>query len=60
MMYMNINQVPYRKTEEEKTGTYTLRYGGVERFDGRNARELISYLLELVRNESAGICCLWL
>lgn len=46
-------QVPYRKNEEEETGTYTLRRGGVERFDERNARDLISYLLEMLRNESA-------
>lgn len=45
--------VPYRKGEEEQSGTYTLRKGGVERFDVRNARELISYLLELLRSESA-------
>jgi hypothetical protein len=45
--------VPYRKMEEEESGTYTLRNGGVERFDGRNARELIGYLLELLRSESA-------
>lgn len=45
--------VPYRKMEEEETGTYTLRNGGVERFDGRSARELISYLVELLRSESA-------
>ena len=44
---------PFRKTEEEETGTYTLRNGGVERFDGRNAKEFISYLLELLRSESA-------
>ena len=29
---------PFRKTEEEQTGTYTLRSGGVERFDGRDAK----------------------
>ncbi|MEO6722331.1 MAG: hypothetical protein ABIN67_18330 [Ferruginibacter sp.] len=44
---------PYRKLEEEEAGTYTLRTGGVERFDERNAKEFISYLLELLRNESA-------
>ena len=44
---------PFRKMEEEETGTYTLRSGGVERFDGRNAKEFISYLLELLRSESA-------
>jgi hypothetical protein len=45
--------VPYRSKEEEESGTYTLRTGGVERFDNRNARELINYLLELLRSESA-------
>ena len=45
--------VPYRKTDQEPVGTYTLRHGGVERFDNRNAREWISYLLELLRSESA-------
>ena len=44
---------PFRKMEEEEMGTYTLRKGGVERFDGRNAKEFISYLLELLRSESA-------
>ena len=44
---------PFRNTEEEETGTYALRNGGVERFDGRNAKEFISYLLQLLRSESA-------
>jgi hypothetical protein len=44
---------PYRKMEEEEIGTYTLRNGGIERFDGRNAKEFISYLLELLRSESS-------
>jgi hypothetical protein len=47
------SSTPFRKMEEEETGTYTLRTGGVERFDGRNAKEFISYLLELLRSESA-------
>ena len=44
---------PFRKMEEEETGTFTLRNGGVERFDERNAKEFISYMLELLRSESA-------
>ncbi|MCW5916231.1 MAG: type VI secretion system baseplate subunit TssF [Ferruginibacter sp.] len=43
---------PFLKGEEE-LGTFTVRSGGVERFDGRNANEFISYLLELLRTESA-------
>jgi hypothetical protein len=46
-------ETPYRKTDEELTGTFTIRTGGVERFDVRNAKEYISYLLELLRSESA-------
>lgn len=45
--------IPYRKSEEEVMGTFTLRAGGVERFDVRNAKEYISYLLELLRSESS-------
>ncbi len=44
---------PYRKMETEATGTYTLRNGGIERFDVRNAKEYIGYLLELLRSESS-------
>ena len=44
---------PYRKMEEDETGTYSLRKGGVERFDNRNAKEFISYLLQLLRSESS-------
>lgn len=45
--------VPHNKAGEEEWGTYSLRRGGVERFDDRNARELIGYLLEMLRSESA-------
>jgi hypothetical protein len=44
--------IHFRRMEEEEIGTYTLRKGGVERFDARNAKEIISYLLELTRSES--------
>ncbi len=36
-----------------KNGTYIVRHGGVGRFDSRNAAEIVSYLLELLRDESA-------
>lgn len=45
--------IPFRKSGEEEDGTYTLRSGGLERFDSRNGREIIQYLLELLRSESA-------
>ncbi|WP_297086290.1 type VI secretion system baseplate subunit TssF [uncultured Draconibacterium sp.] len=34
-------------------GTYILRNGGVGRFDSRDSAEVINYLLELLRDESA-------
>ena len=45
--------VPFKKSEHEVHGTYNLRTGGMERFDSRNAKEMIQYLLELLRSESA-------
>ncbi len=39
-------------------GTYILRQGGIARFDSRNAREMINYLLELLRDESAAFSVL--
>lgn len=36
-----------------KNGTYIVRHGGVSRFDTRNAAEIVNYLLELLRDESA-------
>lgn len=44
--------IPYRKKDDAESGTYTLRNGGVERFDARNAKELINYLIESLRSES--------
>jgi len=38
---------------KEESGSYIVRNGGVGRFDSRNAAEMISYLLELLRDESA-------
>jgi hypothetical protein len=45
--------ISFRKSGDEEVGTYTLRTGGLERFDNRNGREMIQYLLELLRSESA-------
>ena len=49
----NYKPIPFKKSNDEATGTYTLRTGGLERFDSRNGREMILYLLELLRSESA-------
>lgn len=41
-----------------EAGYYTLRYGGVERFDDRHAVELLSNVLDLLRDESAAFSSL--
>jgi hypothetical protein len=38
--------------------TYTLRFQGVDRFDSRNAREMLYYLLELLRDEGSAFAAL--
>jgi len=40
-------------THKIAPGTYVLRRGGIERFDTRNAGELLTYMVELLRDESA-------
>ncbi|TDW96801.1 type VI secretion system baseplate subunit TssF [Dinghuibacter silviterrae] len=45
--------VPLHPEGGQTPGTYSLRSGGAERFDQRNAREIIDYLFELLRDESA-------
>lgn len=43
---------------EVENGTYILRQGGVGRFDSRNAAEIVNYLLELLRDETAAFAIL--
>jgi len=43
---------PIEKNDLNKKGTYSVRSTGVERFDNRNANELLNYLTELLRDES--------
>jgi len=52
------DQAETSDTEEQKLGTFSLREGGVERFDTRNASEYLSYLLELLRDESASFAAM--
>ncbi|MFN7846381.1 MAG: hypothetical protein ACK5P4_04095 [Bacteroidota bacterium] len=44
---------PLTNSTNDVAGTYILRQGGVERFDVRNATQLMNYLLDLLRDESA-------
>jgi hypothetical protein len=49
-LYVQHNTKDFAKS---KSGTYVLRQGGIERFDRRDAAELLHYLIELMRDESA-------
>jgi hypothetical protein len=49
---------PLSNTENYNSGTYTLRQGGIQRFDSRNAKEIIQYLIDLLRDESASFTIL--
>ncbi len=40
-------------TNKIENGEYVVRKGGVERFDQRNAKDLLNYLIDLLRDESA-------
>jgi hypothetical protein len=43
---------------KNEAGYYTLRYGGIERFDDRQATELLNNILDLLRDESAAFSSL--
>ncbi|HMI62745.1 MAG TPA: hypothetical protein VK518_17630, partial [Puia sp.] len=46
-------EIPQGYDEERSSGLFSVRYGGAERFDSRNAREILDYLFELLRDEKA-------
>lgn len=45
-------QIPFAQSNAE-VGTFSVRKGGIERFDTRSAKEYLNYLIELMRDESA-------
>jgi hypothetical protein len=47
-----MHQLPLASTESLQSSTYTLRYQGVGRFDERDAKQLLQYLLDMLRDES--------
>lgn len=44
-------EIPFAQTDDLKHGLYTVRTGGMERFNDRDALDMISYVLELTRDE---------
>ena len=47
------SEIPYTQATQSFEGSYSIRNGGAERFDSRNARQIIEYLFELLRDEKA-------
>ncbi|MES2590330.1 MAG: hypothetical protein V4608_00505 [Bacteroidota bacterium] len=47
------NTTKVSDTNKIENGEYVVRKGGVERFDHRNAKDLLNYLIDLLRDESA-------
>ena len=50
--------IPFGNFQDLAIETYTLRQQGVGRFDSRNAKELLYYVLEVLRDESASFSAL--
>ena len=48
----------FSRVKEIEKGSYILRQGGVGRFDSRNAIEILTYLIELLRDENAAFTLL--
>lgn len=50
--------VPFFNSHQMKPGTYAIRQNRVSKFDRRNAREMLHYVLELMRDEAAAFSAL--
>lgn len=50
--------VPFFNINQMEAGTFAIRKSRVGRFDSRNAREVLQYVLELMRDESAAFAAL--
>ncbi|RAJ26026.1 type VI secretion system baseplate subunit TssF [Pedobacter cryoconitis] len=46
-------EIPHSHDDDANAGSFSIRYGGSERFDNRNAKEIVDYLFELLRDEKA-------
>lgn len=51
-------EIPFTPSDNLKKGLYTIRKGGMERFNNRNAVDMISNVLELTRDEIAAFSLL--
>jgi len=51
-------EIPFTPNDDLKKGLYTVRKGGMERFNNRNAVDMIASVLELTRDEIAAFSLL--
>ncbi|GHV29644.1 hypothetical protein FACS1894177_00860 [Bacteroidia bacterium] len=51
-------QLPFRDEQTEQYGTYSVKRSGNERFDSRDAKEYVAYLIDLLRDEGASFALL--
>ncbi|MDR3339936.1 MAG: hypothetical protein LBT25_07610 [Candidatus Symbiothrix sp.] len=51
-------QLPFHDKETQHYGTYSIKRGGTERFDSRDAKEYVAYLTDLLRDEGASFSLL--
>lgn len=54
----NYDFLPYKNEDKISFGTYTIKRGGIERFDERDAKEYISNLIDLLREETVAFSML--
>lgn len=47
------SEIPFTPNEDIEKGLFTVRKGGMERFTSRNATDLMSHVMELLRDEVA-------
>ena len=47
------SEIPFTPNDEIEKGLFTVRKGGMERFTSRNATDLMSHVMELLRDEVA-------
>lgn len=47
------SEIPFTPNEDIEKGLFTVRKGGMERFTNRNATDLMSHVMELLRDEVA-------
>jgi len=54
----HFSEIPFQRIDNGSQGHYSIRHGGVERFDQRSAQDMVKYLMELARDEIAAFAAI--